>query len=223
MDGPFTFETLSNQESAEKKDRKLTKIESSFFRYIANYLDQLESAYRKEHALNASSKKAAFLIDELRNAQNKAEELWKAREKKVVQFAQVNARKDPLPPPPENLTREESELYHQLVNVFRAQWQRLLPLRSAALGQVTAPPPRGALPAGAAPAATTAAPAAVQATAATVTVSKDEVQTIRALVDIPPFVGFDGKTYRIKKGEVLSLPKKFALILKERNQAALVG
>jgi len=224
MDGPFTFETLSNQESAEKKDRKLTKIESSFFRYVANYLDQLETAYRKEHAQNASSKKAAFLIDEIRNAQNKAEELWKAREKKVVQFAQVNARKDPLPPPPENLTREESDLYHQLVNLFRAQWQRLLPQRSAALNQVTAPPPRAAPPVPAAPVQVApSTPAPTTATPSLVTVSKDEVQTIRALVDIPPFVGFDGKTYRIKKGEVLSLPKKFAVILKERNQAALVG
>lgn len=229
MDGPFTFETLSSQESLEKKSRTLTKVESSFFRYVANYLDQLETAYRKEHAANASSKKAAFLIDELRNAQNKAEELWKAREKKVVQFALVNARKDPMPPPPENLTREESDLYHQLVNMFRAQWQRLLPQRSAALGPVVAPASRNpaATPVAAAPVAAMAvqqtAQMATNAATTTATVSNQEVQTIRALVDIPPFVGFDGKTYRIKKGEVLSLPKKFAAILKDRNQAALVG
>lgn len=226
MDGPFTFETLSGQEALEKKSRTLTKIEPSFFRYVANYLDQIETSYRKEHSANSSSKKAAFLSDELRNAQNKADELWKAREKKIVNFAQVNARKDPLPPPPENLTREESELYHNLVNLLRSQWQRLLPQRNGTLAPSVAPATRvstplvapGQAPAAAAAAATAAPPPAVAAGPA-----KDEVQTIRALVDIPPFVGFDGKTYRIKKGEVLALPKKFATILKERNQAALVG
>lgn len=232
MEGPFTFENLSTQESREKKERSLTKIESSFFRYVANYLDQLETAYRKEQERNASSKRAAFLSDELRNATNKADELWKAREKKIVAFAQLNARKDASTAPPENLTRDEASLYEALVRLLREQWQRMLPQRlgdasphshvGTAMAKPTPPTaPPATVAATASPAkAPQASPAASPPPAPAATA---EVQTIRALEDIPPFVGFDGKTYRIKKGEVVSLPKKFAAILKERNQVALVG
>ena len=225
MDGPFTFETLSSKEAEEKKSRSLTKIEASFFRYVANYLEQLESAYRKEQEMNASSKRGAFLVDELRNATNKGEELWKTREKKIVQLAQVNARKEPPPPPPENLTREESALYQNLMTLLREQWQRLLPQRSTV--QTGHPPAvRAQTPAPAATAAPLVTPA--QATPSvtpppSVAESPDEVQTIRALVDIPPFIGYGGKTYRIRKGEVLSLPKPLAAILKDRNQASIVA
>lgn len=224
MEGPFTYETLSGQESAEKKDRKLTKLEAGFFRYVANYLEQLEIAYRREQEKNPSSKKAAFLVDELRNATNKAEELWKAREKKIVAFAQVDGRRDPPSPPPENLTREESALYQALVGLLKEQWVRLLPQRTGP-GQppspgrpVVAPAPAPAASANPAPAAASPMPAAPSPAT-----GPDELLTVRALVDIPPFIGFDGKTYRIKKGEVLSLPGKFAKILRDRNQAALVG
>jgi DNA replication factor GINS len=217
VEGPFTFETLSAQESLEKKSRGLTKIEPSFFRWANSYLGQLEAAYQKEYGQNPGSKRAAFLSDELRNAQNKAEELWKAREKKILQSAQVNARKDPLPPPPDHLTREESEFYHQLVQVLRSQWQRILPLRTRLERLGARAPPAASSP------KPSPAPAEASPTPAPAAAGKDEVATIRALVDIPPFVGFDGKTYRIKKGEVLTIPKKFALILKERNHAALVG
>lgn len=218
MEGPFNFETLSSQESQEKKSRALTKIEPSFFRYVANYLEGLEGTSRKEQEKNPSSKRGQFIADELRNATNKAEELWKAREKKIVGFAQVNARKDPVPPPPENLTRDESAFYHSLLTLLRDQWKRFVPTRAG--GEPAAPP--SATPPPARPIAAAPAPPAVAAPASESS-GEEEAQTIRALADIPPFVGFDGKTYRIKKGDVVSLPKKFAKILKERNQAALVG
>ena len=218
MEGPFNFETLSSAEGLEKKSRALTKIEPSFFRYVANYLETLEANSRKEQEKNPASKRGAFLSDELRNATNKAEEMWKSREKKIVQFAQVNARKDPVPPAPENLTRDESAFYHGLLTLFRDQWKRYVPTRAG--GE---PLPAPAAKAAPVPSAISSPAPVAPSAPATEAASEDEVQTIRALADIPPFVGFDGKTYRIKKGDVVSLPKKFAKILKERNQAAVVG
>lgn len=220
MEGPFTFETLSAAESLEKKSRALTKVEPSFFRYVANYLEQLETVYRAEQSKNSASKKAAFLGDELRNAQNKAEEMWKAREKKIVNFAQVDARKDPAPPPPEHLTREESALYIALVKLLRDQWMRLMPLRVVASPSASPAPARDVVSQKVAP---TSDSGAVAPAAPAAKPGEADALTIRALVDIPPFIGFDGQTYRIKKGDVLTLPQKFVSILKERNQVALVG
>lgn len=219
MEGKFTFDTLSAQESQEKKSRSLTKIEPSFFRYVANYLEQVEDDYRKEQSKNPSSRKVQFLGDELRNATNKAEELWKSREKKIVYHAQVAARKDPLPPPPENLTRDEAAFYRAMVELLRQQWLRFLPQRAGGSDEAAARHKPETQSARVQPAPEPKAPA----TDASGTGPDSDDWTIRALVDIPPFVGYGGKTYHIRKGEVLTLPRKLASVLKDRKQVSIVN
>lgn len=217
MEGPVHFEILSTQEALEKKDRKLTRLEGTFFAQVVAYLDRLEQSVKKEQEKSPRSKKVDFLADELRNATNKAEELWKSREKKIVNFAQVDARKDPPPQPPEHLTKEEGLFYQALLGIFREQWHRILPSRPVPSGAPVAPLARPAAP------TPVPAPTATPAPTPAVEASGDEMQTIRALVDIPAFVGLDNKTYRIKKGDVLSLPKRFVKILKDRGQVSVVG
>lgn len=220
MEGPFGFETLSKQEAVERKSPRLTKLEPSFFPELRRYLEILETSHRKEHEKSPTSKRVQFLGDELRNARRKAEALWESRERKIVQFALRNSRAEaPAVALPENLTKEEAPLYEVLLQAFRSQQQRMLP--GFGLAAEAAPAPRTPAP------APTTAPAGNGPTppppSEKPAPSAEDLETIRALVDIPPFVGFDGKVYRIRKGEVLSLPKRFAKILKDRGQISALG
>jgi hypothetical protein len=42
---------------------------------------------------------------------------------------------------------------------------------------------------------------------------------VHVLNDVPEFAGIDGKTYTIKKGEIVLLPKAQARVLVEKNRA----
>ena len=46
--------------------------------------------------------------------------------------------------------------------------------------------------------------------------------TIRALGDIPAFVGPDMQTYLLKAGDVASVPQSIANLLARRKKAALI-
>lgn len=50
----------------------------------------------------------------------------------------------------------------------------------------------------------------------------DGIVTIRALGDIPPFVGPDMDTYRLKEGDLASVPENIANLLVKRGKAAVV-
>jgi hypothetical protein len=62
----------------------------------------------------------------------------------------------------------------------------------------------------------------------TVTVPADtanavpETVTIRALGDIPPFVGPDMQTYLLKSGDIATVPPSIANLLVRRNKAAVI-
>lgn len=100
------------------------------------------------------------------------------------------------PDPPAALTKEQAAAYGRTGR---------LP------GDQARPPPTAAPP---------PAPAAV------VTVAPDspaaEMRTIRALVDIPPFVDADNKTHNLKAGDLAAVPKGVAELLVRRQKAALV-
>lgn len=218
----FSFETLSKQEALERKQPRLIAMEPSFWDRLQSYLQGLEQNLRKEAERNPSSRKIALLQDELRNATRKSESLWEAREKKITLHALKNSRTEGAPPP-EYALKAEQALHGELVVALR----RHLPRVVQALEKFLEAPPvarptavRSGPPV-TAPAATNAAPAAKPAEATMGAV--DESLTVRALVDVPPFVGLDGKTYRLKKGDVLTLPKRMVDMLAKRGQVAVMA
>jgi hypothetical protein len=50
-----------------------------------------------------------------------------------------------------------------------------------------------------------------------------DMVTIRALGDIPPFVGPDMQTYLLKAGDLATVPPSIANLLVRRNKAAIVN
>jgi DNA replication factor GINS len=226
MDGePFSFESLSKQESMERKQPRLTRLEPEFWEHLGRYLQTLSGNLRAEAARNPTSRKIALLQDELRNATRKSESLWEAREKKITLHALKNSRTENAPPP-ENSLKAEQELFEELLRAFRRSIPEVVRVLEKPGVFVAAPPPvpvpaPGHAPAPSAPAAPAApAPASMPAPSPK---SPDESVTVRALVDVPPFVGLDGKTYRLKKGDVLTLPRRMVDLLSKRGQVAVMN
>jgi DNA replication initiation complex subunit (GINS family) len=207
-DDGFSFETLSKQEVAERKSPRLLPLDARFWDQLWTYLDQLETAYMKAHAQNPAARKTILLSDELRNGVRKAEGLWEARERKITLHAMKAGRQE-AETRPENLTAEEAPFFDNLLALFRGQQRRVLRPREVKAEPAPAPSP-------AKPAASAPVPAAPAAKA-------DDIATVRALVDIPPFVGLDAKTYKLKKGEVATIPRKMADILKKSGKIVTVG
>lgn len=224
----FGFETLSKQEALERKNPRLSKLESNFWPSLQNYLKTLETSLRKEQERNPTSRKIALIQDEFRNATRKSESLWEARERKITLTALKNSRQD-LSAAPENALREEQAFYQELVLTFRKYLPPVIaalekPSEASAipLTSRSALPPASQYPAPSAAAAVPPTPAPATAGAAGGKPAEDQL-TVRALVDIPPFVGLDGRTYRLKKGDVLTMQKKMVDLLVKRGQVALMG
>jgi DNA replication factor GINS len=229
-DEPFSFESLSKQEALERKQPRLTKLEPDFWEHLRRYLGTLETGLRNEQARSPTSKKISLLQDELRNATRKAESLWEAREKKITLQALKSSRAD-LAPPPENSIKTEQVLYEELLRAFRQHVPEVVrALKTnegmrptiAALPSTPGPSPTAAPTPAPAPVAPAASPSAPASSPAAVKPA-DEPVTVRALVDVPPFVGLDGKTYRLKKGDVLSLPRRMVDVLSKRGQVAVMS
>lgn len=133
---------------------------------------------------------------------------------------------------PEGITPDEGALYQDFLNVLEETRSRIFEgtVSAPSLGPPPLPVPSPA-PVAAAPLqmpiherpADVAPPAAA---APTVTVPPDtpaaEVATIRALSDIPPFVGPDMNQYLLKAGDIAVLPRSIANLLVRRNKAAII-
>lgn len=223
----FGFETLSKQEALERKNPRLSKLEPSFWPNLLSYLKSLEANLRKEQERNPTSRKIALIQDEYRNATRKSESLWEARERKITLQALKNSRTEAAAPP-ENALKEEQALHNELIQSFRKYLPAVISALEKPSEASTIPltsrsalPPASASPPGAVqafPSGSSAPPAAPAAAK-----PADEQLTVRALMDIPPFVGLDGRTYRLKKGDVLTMQKKMVDLLVKRGQVALVG
>lgn len=216
----FTFETLSKAEALERKQPRLAPFDPTFWDRCQTYLQTLESSVRREQERNPSSRKIALLQDELRNANRKVESVWEARERKLTLQALKNSRFEGAPAP-ENSTKAEQGLHQELMQAFRKNVPRLV----QSLEKPSDVVPRAA-PAAApapAPAPTVAMPAPSPSVPATTPKSSAELITVRALMDVPPFMGLDGKTYRLKKGDVLTLPRRMVELLAKNGQVAIVA
>ncbi|HUR24561.1 MAG TPA: hypothetical protein VM327_00915 [Candidatus Thermoplasmatota archaeon] len=228
-----SYEMLQDLLRAERRSNKLMAVPARFWPMVREFLELVTQAFRIEQAKDPFSRKVMMLSDQVKNAKHAAESLWSLRERKLAMLA-LAATKDRKMP--DGITPDEGALYHDLVGMLEESRNRVF------AGTVAAPslnPPPLPVPTGA-PAPTSApaiqmpvlerpesAPAPAVA-AAPVNVPHDtrsapaEMTTIRALSDLPPFVGPDMQTYTLKAGDIATVPPTIANLLVRRNKAAVV-
>lgn len=232
---PVSYEMLQDLLRAERRSNKLMPVAARFWPDVRGFLDTVTQAFRIEQAKDPFSRQVMRLSDEVKNAKHAAESLWALRERKLAMLA-LAATKDRKMP--EGITPDEGALYHDFLGLLEETRNRVfdgtvsapslqpppLPVPSAAPPvppalqlplqdrPLATPPPAPTRPAGpqtvTVPADTTQAPA--------------ETVTIRALGDIPPFVGPDMQTYLLKAGDIATVPPTIANLLVRRNKAAVI-
>ena len=176
----INYKTLRRIQQDEQTLSLLTKITVSFYKDLSSYMKTIERSI--EHEKNPL--KLKLFGDEIQNTKKIANSIYELREKKIVQTALATARG--ATPDLTNFLEIEKKLYRSLV-------EQIMVSRKEIFEKPTDPP------ATTPPASPTPAPV------------KEESNThpiVRVLEDTPEFIGTDGKSYLLRKEDVLSMPSE---------------
>jgi DNA replication factor GINS len=191
----------------ERNTASLQELPGNFYEEVRQYFERL-MAERSD----ADEKRGEFLEDEIRNARTKVEDIIRRRIGKIVKLASSGMKAAP-----KGMLEEEERIFEGVKNQVEEGKERLFALM---LGEQESESEgrrgeRGAkeepseqilktgkrLPAG----------------------NRDEeLQILRILEDIPTFMGIDGRIYRVKKEDVIMVPKTNAEILCKRGVAVRI-
>lgn len=184
--------------AAERRSEFLQSLPPGFEAAAAKYLADLEAARKEEGGKE-------FVEDELRTARQLVERLVDERLMKVAKAAVFRARG--MEEGPKGLGPGEAGLFEKLEALLAEERKRLLgaagappePARKRGKRTEKAPPQSDAPP------------------------SRDDDVALRVLQDIAPFTGADGRVYRLRKEEVVRLPRANAEPLLKRGVVELIS
>ncbi|MEA3137263.1 MAG: replication factor [Thermoplasmata archaeon] len=225
-----SYEMLQDLLRAERRSNKLMAVPARFWPMVREFLELVTQAFRIEQAKDPFSRKVMMLSDQVKNALHASQSLWALRERKLAMLALAATKERKMP---DGITPDEGALYHDLVGVLEESRNRVfdgtvaapsleppaLPVPTAAPAPTSAPPVQMPVFERQQPAAVTAAPVNVPHDTRS---APPEMTTIRALSDLPPFVGPDMQTYTLKAGDIATVPPSIANLLVRRNKAAVV-
>lgn len=202
----ISFERITQIYREERARKTLFPFEPDFYDKLKEYLSRLEKALREEDRKDPNSPKALVLRDEYRKVQKKREQIYQYRERKIVALASSKASGAEIDMKP--LTKQELDLFQKLVSclvetrekvfVFEKRMEEKVQeveekLQFEKLGEVVLEEKKTPIP------------------------EKDFV-VVRVLEDIPTFAGINA-TYKLKKEDVVTLPRSIAKVLCDRGKA----
>src|SRR5881397_2052154 len=211
------FERVTKVYREESGKKTLVALEADFYDKLASYIARLDESANKEAQKDPNSPKALLLQDELRKVRKRRDQIFTYRERKLALLASSRASGAEVEVP--NLPAQERGLFESMVALLTKS-------RADAFGgsllvaEVESPAPP------------TSAPKSESAKK-----EPERMKVVRAedtkrvavppslkdhvLEDLPPFAGID-TTYRLKKEDVVTLPKTIAEILVGRGKARIV-
>ena len=217
------FERVTKVYREESGKKTLVNLEADFYDKLAAYVARLDGGATAEAQKDPNSPKALLLQDELRKVRKRRDQIFTYRERKLALLASSRASGAEVEVP--HLTTQESALFENMVALLkksRADAFGPLPHPAEATGATPSKePPR---PKGPAPSKEPERMRVVRAEdtkRAPVTPTLKDHVLVHVLEDLPPFAGID-TTYRLKKEDVVTLPKTIAEILVGRGKARIV-
>src|SRR3989441_943185 len=215
------FERVTKVYREESGKKTLVALEADFYDKLASYIARLDESANKEAQKDPNSPKALLLQDELRKVRKRRDQIFTYRERKLALLASSRASGAEVDVP--NLPAQERRLFESMVGLLAKS-------RADAFGgslpaaQIESPLPPSAAP--------SAAIAKKEPERMKVVRSEDTKRVavppslkdhvlVHVLEDLPPFAGFD-TTYRLKKEDVVTLPRTIAQILVDRGKARIV-
>lgn len=193
----------------ETSKNTLTKLEADFYDKLNEYYKDLKSRVDKEISKDPHASKAVLLQDEFRKVKQKRDQIYRARERKIVLMA--SAKVGGTEVDTKVLTKDERILFNKLVDNLEAARQDIFSDVKVPAVKEKKKPKEEKKPEEPAPPKKETEPEEVE----------DGMAVVQVLEDIPPFAGID-VTYELKKEEVVTLPMKVARILSQSGKAKLL-
>ena len=215
------FERVTKVYREESGKKTLVVLEADFYDKLASYIARLDESANKEVQKNPNSAKALMLQDELRKVRKRRDQIFTYRERKLALLASSRASGAEVEVP--NLPAQERGLFESMVALLTKSRADAFG-GSPMVGEAEAHPPPSSSPKSE---SAKKEPERMKVVRAEDTKRipvppslKDHV-LVHVLEDLPPFAGID-TTYRLKKEDVVTLPKTIAQILVDRGKARIV-
>jgi DNA replication initiation complex subunit (GINS family) len=214
------FERVTKVYREESGKKTLVNLEADFYDKLAAYVARLHEGANAEAQKNPNSPKALILQDELRKVRKRRDQIFTYRERKLALLASSRASGAEVEVP--HLTTQELALFESMVALLKKSRADAFgghpigsePPVSASASEPPSPPAKGK----------TAAIKMIRAEdtkRTTIAPTLKDHVLVHVLEDLPPFAGID-TTYRLKKEDVVTLPKTIAQILVDRGKARIV-
>lgn len=210
--GDITYEDIMALFRQENKSSQLTKVDPALYDKIVLYIKTLRKESEREVAMNSMSQASMMINDQLKKAIDKAKRVYELRQRKISLLALRKVAGDN--PDTTNLTPDEVVLFSSLVSVMgahkdsNADFEELGP-------RFTQPRDVVSLPEAPSPEACDKKEDAEAKEA-------EDLVMVRVLEDLPTFAGVD-KDYKLRKEDIISLPRNIAKTLVSHGKARVIG
>ena len=189
---------------SERESGRLTEVPQDLYGKIQEYILQLQERVLACH--DPFSDQAQTLIDEVMAIREKKHDIFKFRVEKVVSLALTHIQdeitnKDEM----KKMLPEEREMYDGIIRELEKG-------KTALFGEAARGIPPGVVPAEGEGLAAACTPEAAGP-------PEEAMVLVRILTDMEPFMGVDGRVYRLKAEDIVALPGKNAGVLIDRNIA----
>lgn len=212
--GDVNYEDIMTLFRQENKSPQLTKVASTLYDDVSEYIKKVRKESEREIAMNPSSHASMMLNDQLKKAIERSKRVYELRQRKIALLALRRCAGDN--PSTENLTPDELVLFSSLTSVLGAHKD------SNADFEDFGPKPTKQEPMVAVPEAHPKAVCEAKREAAIQDPDFVKLVLARVLEDVPTFAGVD-REYRLKKEDVVSLPESIAKTLQSHGKIQLIG
>ena len=212
--GDMTYEDIMGLFRQENKSSQLTKVDPALYDKMSAYIKTLRKESEREIAMNPMSQASMMLNDQLKKAIDKSKRVYELRQRKIALLALRKVAGDN--PDTGSLTPDELVLFSSLTSVIgahkdsNADFEELGP-------RFTQPRDVTELPG--APSAKACEDKKPEGTGDKTT---SDLVLVRVLEDLPTFAGVD-KDYKLKKEDIISLPRGVANTLVSHGKASVIG
>jgi DNA replication initiation complex subunit (GINS family) len=209
----MSYEDIMGLFRQENKSSQLTKVDPSLYERIGTYIKTIRKESEREIAMNPMSQASMMLNDQLKKAIDKAKRVYELRQRKISLLALRKVAGDN--PDTGNLTPDELVLFSSLTSVLgahkdsRADFEELGP-------RFTQPSEIVELP------DVPSAKVCEKKESGPEKGQPEELVLVRVLEDVPTFAGVD-KDYRLRREDIISLPKGVAGTLVSHGKVKLIG
>jgi len=234
----FTY--IQQVQQKERRSHNLTKLPADFFENLASHISNLRKLNRDENARDPMSTTATLVQNELRNTLLMVQDIVHLRLGKMANRAVDSIRGSKVDL--HSLTPREKEVYQELARLMASARDSLAPAEGAAItsktgptrdgsgpkvtGRTTAPSPaEPTQPDG--PATGTDEPVdggGISSAEETLAGGEGEATVLlHVLSDLPSFAGEGGRMYSLRKGDLVTMPRRLADVLITKGIAEGVG